>query len=383
VECARVYGVFFVILLQNRLSRLENRGPAQQFDGSLVSAPPAHASFPTATCSEQLATLLAFISRKLDGDSMATHQVPPDSSHDYWRSAVREWYDSRRMSKSAHHGTVITVLNLKGGVGKTHAVWLLASVCQDRGQRLLAIDTDTQGNLSNSFIRERADRAGVESLLNPAAEPDMQNLIVRTAYPHVDIIPSNPSLARFDLSSQRDWEKSDLQRSFVDPIESIRSLYDFVVFDCPPRLSLVSFAALMASDFVIVPLEAADWGAQGIMQVAAAVDHVQQRFNTRLRLLGYLVSRFKRSRLYQQNYLRELRNQFGQDAFDTVIPDLAEFEKSVTDAILLTEHAPRSAEADIARRFFDEVLRRCEKLRPVGSRRGQARVPAAAGAGAR
>jgi chromosome partitioning protein len=146
----------------------------------------------------------------------------------------------------------------------------------------------------------------------------------------------------------------------LDPIESLRTHYDYIVFDCPPRLSLVSFAALCASDHVIVPLEAADWGAQGIVQVAEAVSYVKERFNARLRLLGYLVSRFKKSRTYQRTYLDGLRKHFGSGTFDTVLLDLAEFERSVTDRIPITLRAPESAAAKIARNFVDEVCRRIE-----------------------
>lgn len=93
-------------------------------------------------------------------------------------------------------------------------------------------------------------------------------------------------------------------------------------------------------------------------QVTAAIDYVQRRFNRRLQLLGYLVSRFKRSRAYQQSYLAQLRSHFGPKTFETVIPDLAQFERSVMDAVLLTEHAPSSPAARIAREFFDEILGR-------------------------
>jgi len=131
----------------------------------------------------------------------------------------------------------------------------------------------------------------------------------------------------------------------------------------------VSFAALCASDAVIIPMEAADWGAQGIMQVTAAIVYAQRHYHPRLELLGYLVSRFKRARAYQQSYLRQLRQHFGEKAFDTVIPDLAQFEKSVTDRIPITLHARRSEEAAIARAFFDEVERRLEgHRRSRGSR---------------
>jgi chromosome partitioning protein len=113
-------------------------------------------------------------------------------------------------------------------------------------------------------------------------------------------------------------------------------------------------------------MEAADWGAQGIMQVTAAIEYVRTHANGKLRLLGYLVSRFKRARAYQQSYLRQLRAHFGHLAFDTVIPDLAQFEKSVTDRIPITLHAPRSEEAGIARTFFAEVERRLQGFHRSG-----------------
>lgn len=261
---------------------------------------------------------------------------------------------------------IITILNLKGGVGKTHAAWLLASVAQERELPFLAVDLDTQGNLTNSFLPEADTQPGVETLFHPGTDADPVSLIRKTAFPHIDLLPSRPTLSRFDSSDQKLWEKADLHFSLVDPMNVLRDRYQLIVFDCPPRLSLVSFAALCAADFVIVPMEAADWGAQGIMQVTEAIEYVKRRFNSRLKLLGYLVSRFKRRRAYQQSYLKRLREHFGNGAFDTAIPDLAEFEKSVTDRIPITLHARGSRESAIARKFFDEVNDRIEGHKGIG-----------------
>lgn len=155
------------------------------------------------------------------------------------------------------HATVLTVLNLKGGVGKTHTTWLLASVSHERGKRLLAIDTNPQGNPTNSFFRDGEKTPGVERLLDPSTDADVHGLIRRTQYPTIDIIHASSAVVRFDLSDQLAWEQADLHRSFVEPVNELRDRYDLIVFDCPPRLSLTSFAALCASDFVIVPLETA------------------------------------------------------------------------------------------------------------------------------
>ena len=255
----------------------------------------------------------------------------------------------------------ITVINLKGGVGKTHTAWLLTGVCSERGHKLLAVDCDTQANLTRSLLEQSDDGPGIEVLFHPGAEARPSDLIRNTRFPYVDVVPARPTLAQFDLSDQPAWERSDLHCSLVDTVEDGRTAYDFIVFDCPPRLSLVSFAALCASDYVVIPLEAADWGAQGIIQVTEAVNYVRRRYNPRLTLLGYVVSRFRRARAVQQSYLLELRKHFGPLAFDTLIPDLARFEKSVTLGVPITLHAPASVEAGVARRFFAEVQRRISR----------------------
>src|SRR5437773_3604857 len=87
---------------------------------------------------------------------------------------------------------VLTALNLKGGVGKTHTTWLLASVCQEREKKVLLIDTDTQGNLSSSFLDEASPLPGVEMLLHPGSDRNPQPLVRKTAFSHIDFIPSSP-----------------------------------------------------------------------------------------------------------------------------------------------------------------------------------------------
>ena len=279
----------------------------------------------------------------------------PDYTLDAPRSLLLRCAAMADRVRTAH---VLTVLNLKGGVGKTHTSWVLASVAQERAQRILLIDLDTQGNLSKSFLDNVALRESVAMLFDPSAESDALSLVQRTTFSHIDILPSTAALAPFDESDQRKWEKTDGHLSLLEPIASLRRHYDLIIFDCPPRLSLVSFAALCASDHLIVPLEAADWGAQGVQQVTDAMHYVRDRFNPRLNLLGYLISRFRGSRTYQRTYSAGLRSHFGAAMFDTTLNDLADFERSVTDRIPITLSAPQSKAAQVARDFADEVHRR-------------------------
>ena len=268
---------------------------------------------------------------------------------------------------------IITVLNRKGGVGKTHVCWLAASVAMERGLRTLLVDLDPQGNLSGSFLSDDELSPGVEQLFDPSADADVRTLIRHTEFDGIDLLPSSGRLEAFNLTDSEQWEAADLQLVLAEALPEVAPDYDLILLDCPPSLSLTSTAALCASDFVIIPLEAARWGALGTQHIVAAMESIQSRFNSRLQLLGYVVSRFKARRAYQQTYLTELQKHFGVDAFEVVIPDLAAFEKAVTDRIPLTLHSPSSHAARIARRFFDEIEARRQRLtrsrRTVGQRR--------------
>lgn len=228
----------------------------------------------------------------------------------------------------------------------------------------LVFDTGKQGNISTTLLGN-VELAGTDSFFNPALEPEIDRLIRKSPFDKIDCIPCDFSIERFNMTDPRDWENTGLQLSLIDPLGEVASFYDYILLDCPADISLITYAALCASDFLIVPLEAADWGALGTQHVRRAFDHVRSRFNSKLQHLGYVASRFKKLRKYQKSYLEQLREHFGPDAFDTVVADLAPFEQSVTDRIPIVLHSPSSHASSIARNFFDELEARIEKLQPV------------------
>lgn len=257
---------------------------------------------------------------------------------------------------------IITSLNLKGGVGKTHVCWLIAGVCHEQGKRCLVIDLDKQGNITTSLLPEFAGERGSDAFFNPAIDPNVSELIQKTTFSQIDVIPGGFALERYNITDPTKWESSGLLLSLVDSLATVRPFYDYILLDCPADISLITCAGLCASDFLLIPLEAAQWGALGTQHVVKTYQHVQQRHNARLQLLGFVVSRFKAPRKYQAAYLERLKERFGADAFETIIPDLASFEQSVTDRMPVVLHSPKSHAACIAREFFRELESRAERL---------------------
>ena len=270
-------------------------------------------------------------------------------------------------SKSAG-AIAITSLNLKGGVGKTHLCWLIAGVCEERGKRCLVIDLDKQGNLSTTLLGAGHNpQPGAESFFDASLDANVPQLIRKTELSCIDCIPGSFALEKFNVTSPSLWEGTGQEISLIDPLREIRANYDYVLLDCPADISLITYAALSASDFLMIPLESAHWGALGTPHVLRAFHHARAKRNPRLSLLGFVASRFKRGRSYQKEFLGELRSHYGSDAFETMIPDLAPFEKSVNDRVPIVLHSPSSHAATIARRFFDEVESRIKEHRKIRS----------------
>lgn len=275
---------------------------------------------------------------------------------------------------TSRRSSIITSLNLKGGVGKTHACWLIAGICQEQNRKCLVLDLDKQGNISTSLLPNFDSGIGTEAFFNPAIEPDLSMLVQKSAFSCIDVIPGSFALERFNITDPAQWKASGLVESLVDPLRELSGSYDYVLLDCPADISLITYAALCASDFLLVPLEAAQWGALGTQHVLKTYDHVRQQYHADLKLLGFVVNRFKRMRKYQTTYLEQFQEHFGSDAFDTVIPDLSTYEQAVTDRIPVNLHSPHSHASIIARAFFAELEHRAERLRTVRDDRSFSRV---------
>ena len=163
------------------------------------------------------------------------------------------------------------------------------------------MDLDPQANLTSSFLADDDVDRSVELLFDVSVDPDARSLIHPTSFDGVDLIPSSSRLEPVNVTDN--WQDADLHLSLAEALAPVREQYDYVLFDCPPSLSLVSYAALCASDFVVIPLEAARWGALGTQHITSAIDLVQQQYNSRLQLMGYLASRVQGASRISTNVL--------------------------------------------------------------------------------
>jgi len=138
----------------------------------------------------------------------------------------------------------------------------------------------------------------------------------------------------------------------------VRDNYDLVLIDCPPNLCLCSWAALVASDALVVPLQAEDYGAQGIMDVQDSVSMVTAGPNPELRLLGYLITMFNPRKTVHRMYEQRLRELYGADVFTVVIPHAADYPEAIAYRKPVAQYKPRGVASKAIRALADEMAAR-------------------------
>ena len=186
---------------------------------------------------------------------------------------------------------VVTMLNQKGGVGKTSTCYHLAGTLAQLGRRVLLVDNDPQASLTQGFLGPQATQLGAAETITAVYSQDaIAGQVVRNVgVPGIDLLAGNRLATDYNVPNphEADWPTQVALRDFL---ADVAVGYDLVLIDCPPNLHLCSWAALVASNHLVVPLQPEDFGAQGIADVQESVDRVIGGPNPALSLLGFLIT---------------------------------------------------------------------------------------------
>jgi chromosome partitioning protein len=251
----------------------------------------------------------------------------------------------------------IAILSQKGGTGKTTTVRTLTDVLRLTGLKVLAIDLDPQGNLSDYFD------------VPPDADPTISDVLTgratASAAVHDDIIPANLTLAEAELALAG---KMGRELTLRKAIREVEEAYDVVLIDCPPALGLLTVNALVAADYALVSSEAQYFALQGVEQALEVIDLARDGLNPGLTWLGVFFNIADMRTVHSREAFTSLREHVGDKLFDTTIRSSIAYAGSAERAVSILEYRP-----DLAGDYLllgDEVLRRLgredarAKLRP-------------------
>ena len=216
---------------------------------------------------------------------------------------------------------IISVINQKGGVGKTTTVINLAAGISMQGKKILVIDLDPQGNattglgLSNTVNSEQT----IYSVLN--GNKKISEVIQTTQFENLDLITSNVDLSGLEIETAGDRRRAYiLKDELAAYLNDSEASYSYILIDCPPSLSLLTIMALVASDALVVPLQTEFFALEGLTQLMKTIERVKNNLNPNLTIRGILLTMYDRRNKLSSEVEREARNYFKEKVYQTVVP---------------------------------------------------------------
>jgi chromosome partitioning protein len=247
---------------------------------------------------------------------------------------------------------IISIVNQKGGVGKTTTAVNLGAYLADQGKFVLLVDIDPQANATSGLgiDHQNLEKGVYESLIGEAG---LHEVLHNTRHEGYRLAPATPNLAGASVElvniDNREFKLDEI-------LESVKGHYDYILIDCPPSLGLLTINGLTAADKVLIPVQAEYYALEGLGQLLKTVNLVQENLKPSLDILGAVITMFdKRTKLSDQ-VLQELYQYFPNKIFRSVIPRNVRLTEAPSYGQSILEYDPRSKGGKAYERLAREII---------------------------
>ncbi|MBI5728383.1 MAG: ParA family protein [Candidatus Magasanikbacteria bacterium] len=247
---------------------------------------------------------------------------------------------------------IISIVNQKGGVGKTTTAMNVAAYLAELGKFVLLVDMDPQGNATSGLGVQRHDLPhGIYEAL--AKQKRLHDVVHNTAHEGLRVAPSTANLAGANI------ELVDLERrehQLADLLAEVQHAYDYIIIDCPPSLGLLTINSLVAADELLIPVQAEYYALEGLGQLLQTIDLIKAHIKPTLAILGAVITMFDKRTKLSEDIMNELYKYFPNTIFRSVIPRSVRLAEAPSFGQSIFHYEPHGKGAKAYERLVREIL---------------------------
>ena len=251
----------------------------------------------------------------------------------------------------------ISVINEKGGVGKTTTTINLAAALAEKGKKVLVIDMDPQGNMSSGL---GVDKNEVEKTVYDLiiGNIGIEECIYEEVIENLDVLPSNIDLSAAEIELIGVDNKEYILR---DEVNKVKEKYDFIIIDCPPALSMLTINAMTTSDSVLVPIQCEYYALEGLSQLIHTIELVQERLNPELEIEGVVFTMYDARTNLSLQVVENVKDNLNQNIYKTIIPRNVRLAEAPSYGMPINLYDPKSKGTESYLLLAEEVINKGEE----------------------
>lgn len=249
---------------------------------------------------------------------------------------------------------IIAMANQKGGVAKTTTTVNLAACLEEKGEKVLIVDMDPQGNATSGsgVHKHRLTSCIYDVIIN---EENIENIILDSELKNLKVAPARIELAGAEIELVSMMYR---EGKLANALHKVKNDYDFILIDCPPSLGLLTLNALCAATDVLIPIQCEYYALEGLSLLMGTFDKVKRSINRDLEIIGVLLTMFDARTNLSIQVVDEVKNYFKEKVFKTIIPRNVRLSEAPSYGMPISLYDSKSRGAEVYRDLAEEVLQR-------------------------